>query len=165
LDRYGVPRRDAAKMTGSWPEGRYSRASPASTNFPPRPSVSWAHHVEEVQAHPADQHRLLGRNHAPVDVGRHGRREVAQAELGGGSLQFALFRAEPGREVAQREHHRIDGKGPAAVRFAPVQFAPVQFDLEPSVRLPAGSGSRRLVHLDGDAVGQRASSSSTVDRR
>ena len=112
-----------------------------------------AHGIKEVQAHAAHQHRFNGGHQRPVDVGRGRRRQVQQPELRRRRLEFALLGAEPRFEVAEGQHHGIDGEDRAVG----------QFDVEPhraAVAAAGGGGSvadgrrRRAVELHRGAGGE-----------
>ena len=79
-------------ISGSWPDGRYSSGVAGVHELPAAALGELAHDVEEVQPHAADQHRFLRRDGGPVDVGRDGRRKVAQAQLAGRRLQLRAAR-------------------------------------------------------------------------
>ena len=104
-----------------------------------------AHGVEEVQPHAADQDGFAGGDTVPVHVGRHGGRQVAQAQLLRGGLQVRAVRGSAGTGCAP---------GPAP-RNPRGQAAPVA---RPTSNVPSRRGrtdrALSFVEFDGDAVGR-----------
>ena len=156
-----MPRREAATIKGSWPEGWYSSRGSGVDELSAPALGELAHHVEEVQPHAPDQDRFPGRDGGPVDIGGHSRREVAAGPAGPLMPAAHAARVEPGGMCpsARTTESAVSEPPPASPTSNAVPVVPVP-------RLP-GSTDKASVSwkTDGDAVGELAESSSSVQRR
>ena len=113
-----------------------------------------AHGIKEVQAHAAHQHRFDGGHQRPVDVGRGRRRQVQQPELLRRRLELALLGVEPRFEVAEGQHHGIDGEDRAVGQFDVEPHAAAVAAAVPASGSVADGRRRRAVEIHRGAGGE-----------